>query len=156
MKHLLVLIFSFVPLFAEVLRAQEDFPTVPGGESSDSTARAVLTNIQTCAKVDQRSGTPSGCRRKFKASQQVHVFANIAEQGIYRVNARFELQDSTRRNRPINVEVNTESNWTFLHFWITPNQHNDKFVGRWKATIYVHDEDGHTTEYNTTFDVTEG
>lgn len=149
MKHWTVLA---VLILAQAVSAQA--PPVPDN-LPDSTA-GVLTDIKVCSQVDEKSGKPSGCKKKFRASQKIHVYAAIRERGIYTVNARFELQDSTRRNRPINVEIKTQANWTFLHFWMTPNKHNDKFVGPWKAVIYVHDAAGNTTEYNAAFEVTEG
>ncbi len=138
---------------APVLTAQA--PPVPD-DLPDSTESVVLTGIKTCTNVDAAKGKPSGCKKRFRSSQKIHVFAAIRQPGTYTVNARFELQDSTRRNKPINVEIKTKPNWTFLHFWMTPNKHDDKFVGPWKATIYVHDAAGHTTEYNAQFEVTEG
>lgn len=146
----LAVLFAAPALTAQAPPVPDDLPDSPNTES------VILTDIKTCTNVDAAKGKPSGCKRKFRASQKIHVFAAIQQPGIYTVNANFELQDPTRRNRPINVELKTQPNWTFLHFWMTPNKHDDKFVGPWKATIYVHDAAGNTTQYQAQFEVTEG
>lgn len=143
----LLAVLIVAPLFAQAPPPPDEMP---------ETESVVLSDLKTCTQVDDKTGKPSGCKKKFRASQKIHVYASIRQQGAYTVNARFELMDPTRRNKPINVDIKTKPNWTFLHFWMTPNKHDDKFVGPWKATIYVHDASGNTTQYNAQFEVTEG
>lgn len=113
----------------------------------------VLSAPKTCLRVDEAKGKPSGCKTKFKASDKIHVFSNIEQPGSYKINARFELQDNTRRNKPITVDIETQSDWTYVYFWMTPKEHDDKFVGTWKITLYVHDQSGNTSTTETTFEV---
>lgn len=113
----------------------------------------VLSAPKTCLRVDAEKGKPSGCKKKFKSSDKVHVFSTIKPRGVYKINARFELQDNTRRNKPINVDIETQDDWDYVYFWMTPKEHDDKFVGTWKITIYAHDQSGNTSTTETTFEV---
>ncbi len=122
--------------------------------SSALFADEILSPPKACLNVDQNEGKPSGCKKQFRAADKINIFCNILKPGVYTINARFELQDNTRKNKPINVDLTTEDNWDFVYFWMTPQEHDDKFIGPWKITIYVHDEDGNTSEYSTNFNVT--
>ncbi|MCE9599138.1 MAG: hypothetical protein K8S54_14340 [Spirochaetia bacterium] len=115
----------------------------------------VLSAPKTCMRVDTGTGKPSGCKKTFKASDKIHVYSKIQTRGAYKINARFELQDNTRRNKPITVDVQTQDDWDYVYFWMTPKEHDDKFVGTWKIIIYAHDETGNTTTTETTFEVKE-
>jgi hypothetical protein len=114
---------------------------------------AILSKPKACLAVDENAGTPSGCKTKFRAADKIHVFSNIETPGVYKLNAVFELQDDTRKNKPINIDIDTQADWNYVYFWMTPNTHDDKYLGTWKITIYVHTESGDTSEYSTTFQV---